>query len=269
MRTVLIPTNFSAKAHNATQYVVDMFASEAIHYVLLHAYDVPYQPNEIMVSSVLETLKNEVEQNLAKEKSNLEAKVSFNHSIVSTITGIGSVMDVIRYNEEINPDFIVLATSGRREVNMFLIGSNTQQVLKNTDIPLIVVPQGRKYKKFKNIVYGSDLKSLSQECLKPLIRLLDRTDADLTVVHVGELDDIQAKVSEDELKSILGDRMTAFIQYDAPEISQGLEDCVRKVDADLLVVVDRKRTFFKRLFHHSITKTVEKNTLVPLLVLHE
>lgn len=269
MRTVLIPTNFSAKTRNAMKYVGDMFADEAIHYILLHAYDVPYQPNEIMVSSVLDAMKKDVERSLTKEIDLFKSFLSHDRSIISSITGIGSVMDVIRYNKSISPDFIVLATSGRKEVNMFLVGSNTQQILKNTEVPLLVIPNGRSYRKFENIVYGSDLKSLSVECLKPLHRLLDRTEAKLTVVHVGELSPDQKQESESELRALMGDRMTSFIQYQAPEISQGLEDCVRKVSADLLVVVDRKRSFFQRLFHQSVTKSIERNTLVPLLVLHE
>ena len=64
MRTIFLPTDFSPKSENAMKYAAEMFHTEPIHFVLIHSYDIPYQPNEVIISSILETLKEDVEKNL-------------------------------------------------------------------------------------------------------------------------------------------------------------------------------------------------------------
>ncbi|WP_236978335.1 universal stress protein [Membranihabitans maritimus] len=269
MRTVFLPTNFSEKSRNAMKYACDLFHEEPMHFVLLHAYDIPYQPNEIMVSSLLENMKEDVEIKLKAEEVRLQEMIQHPDSQITKKLGIGSVVDVVKFNEDLDADFIVVGIKGDREIREFLVGSNTEQIIKSTDVPVLVIPNGTKYSKYKNIVYGSDLKSVKDESIAPMIRLLERTEANLSVVHIGELSDEEKDVSLKELDKLLGERMTSFIQFESDEIIKGLERCVDQTKADLLVLVDRKRNFFQRIFHKSVTKSIGMRTHVPLLVLHE
>src|SRR5690625_7365223 len=114
-----------------------MFHEEAMHYVLIHSYDIPYQPNEVMVSSILETLKEEVEAKLAEQAELLRSFLHSDGNVISRRIGMGSVVDMIRYNEDMDPDFVLIGTRGaRRSPTDYMIGSNTMMVFKyltNTD----------------------------------------------------------------------------------------------------------------------------------------
>lgn len=270
MRTIFLPTDFSPKSENAMRYACDMFHAEPMHYVLIHSYDVPYQPNEVIVSSVLETLKNEVALRLEKETELLKSFLKNEDSIISRRMGVGSVVDIIQYNDDLNPDFVFMGTRGeKRSARDFLLGSNTMQVLKGIDTPVLAVPEGCRYQKLRHIIFGSDLQSVSEEVLTPLKNLLHRTDANLTVVHVGDITEETMKSSFGELKAVLGDRLSSFEHIAGSEVVDGLQETAHRRGADLLVLVDRKRNFFQRIFHKSVTYKVSWKTQIPMLVLHD
>lgn len=270
MRTIFLPTDFSSKSENAMKYVVDMYHNEPIHYVLIHSYDIPYQPNEVIISSILETLKADVERNLKIQEEKLRSMFHIEGNLITRRMGVGSVVDMINYNEDMNPDFVVMGTRGKsRTAGDYVIGSNTIHVIKSVDIPVFAIPDGCKYSKLEHIVFGSDLKSLSSDVLQPLNRVLDRTQANLTVVHVGEISDESREESMRELDKLMGDRMTSFIHINSSEIVEGLRRTARDNHADLIVLVDRKRNFFQRIFHKSVTKKMGWKTEIPMLVLHE
>src|SRR5690625_7892187 len=105
MRTIFLPTDFTTKSQNAMKYACDMFHEEAMHYVLIHSYDIPYQPNEVMVSSILETLKEGVEAKLADRAELLRSVLHSDGNVISRRIGLGSVVDMVRCNEDMAPDF--------------------------------------------------------------------------------------------------------------------------------------------------------------------
>lgn len=252
------------------KYAVEMFRDEPIHYVIIHSYDIPYQPNEVIISSILETLKEEVEKNLDKEEKKLLALIQKPGNKISKRLGVGSVVDMIKYNEDMEPDFVFMGTRGPSHGAMnFLIGSNTIQVLKSIETPVFAIPENCTYTKLKKIVFGSDLKALSDEVIAPLKRVLDRTDATLTVVHVGDISAASRENSINDLEKLMGDRMAAFLQIDSSEIVEALQQTTRDHQADLLVLVDRKRNFFQRIFHKSVTEKIGWKTEIPMLVLHD
>lgn len=252
------------------KYAANMFHDEPIHFVLIHSYDIPYQPNEVIISSILETLKDEVDKNLLKQEQLLKSFFYNEANVITKRVGVGSVVDMINYNEDMNPDFVVMGTRGkRRSSSGYLIGSNTLQVLKSVDIPVLAIPENCSYSKLQRIVFGSDLKAISQDVIRPLSNLLKRTDADLTVVHVGEISEESKESSMKELEQLMGTRMTSFVQIDSTEIVEELRRTATESGADLLVLVDRKRNFFQRIFHKSVTKKIGWKTEIPMLVLHE
>lgn len=270
MRTIFLPTDFSSKSENAMKYAVDMYQDEPMHYVLIHSYDIPYQPNEVIISSILETLKEDIEHNLKQQESRLRSMFHREGNLITWRMGVGSVVDMIKYNEDMEPDFVVMGTRGRsQKPGGFLIGNNTLQVLKSVDVPILVIPDGCTYSPLKHIVFGSDLKALSEEVIRPLNRVLDRTRASLTVVHVGEISEESRERSLQELNQLMGDRMTSFVQINSSEIVEGLRKTALDTHSDLLVLVDRRRNFFQRIFHRSVTQEIGWKTEIPMLVLHE
>ena len=270
MRTIFLPTDFSPKSENAMKYAAEMFRGEPIHFVLIHSYDIPYQPNEVIISSILETLKKDVEINLEEQERRLRSFFSSEGNVITRRMGVGSVVDMINYNEDMNPDFVVMGTKGNRRSNSgYMIGSNTLQVLKSVDVPVLAIPENCTYSKLQRIVFGSDLKAMTRDLIRPLNRVLDRTDATLTVVHVGDISEESRESSIQELDRLMGKRMTSFVQINSSEIVEGLRRTAKENNANLIVLVDRKRNFFQRIFHKSVTQKIGWKTEIPMLVLHE
>lgn len=270
MRTVFLPNDFSPKSENAMKYAAKMFHDEPIHYVLIHSYDIPYQPNEVIISSILETLKEDVDRNLLKQEHILKSFFKNETNVITKRVGVGSVVDMINYNEDMNPDFVVMGTRGSRQSSSgYLIGSNTLQVLKSVDVPVLAIPENCSYSKLKRIIFGSDMKAITHDVVRPLTRMLERTDADLTVVHVGDISEESKRNTVEELEQLMGPRMTSFVQIQSTDIVEELRRTARENKADLLVLVDRKRNFLQRIFHKSVTRTIGWKTEIPMLVLHE
>src|SRR5690625_4432979 len=168
------------------------------------------------------------------------------------------------------PDFYFIGTRGRREKSQrFSHGYHSAVGFENGKTPVFAIPDGSQYRKYQHIIFGSDLKSITPDVVAPLKRVLERTDADLTVIHVGDIDPQRKKQSMEELRPVIGPRMSDFQVVSSSEVVEGLQNAALDIRADLLVLVERKRNFFQRLFHRSVTREIGWKTRIPMLVLHD
>lgn len=270
---ILVPTDFSKSAYNAFKFAVEIAKRNGATIVLHHAYSLPVVYNEAQVTAnFLDSIKAESEQQL-NEMCEYERKLYAEHSfVIETEMSQGRLIDGIaddiatgRY------DLIVMGTTGATgAVQKFFIGSNTAEVMTQSTIPVMAIPESSWYTGFGKIVLATDLKHIpdaaSFKILNALAKLFDATVHILTIIpDADNVPDADQSSSVDKFTAIFSGVKHIFSSKVSKDITIGIDEYIDENNADLLVMLPQKHGFFDRLFNKSITKEMAYHVRIPMM----
>jgi nucleotide-binding universal stress UspA family protein len=284
MKHILVPTDYSTTALNATNYALNLAKQIKAKVTLLHIYNIPVPPTDFpMVVSSIDEIENSNKQQLKKHVDELTTK----HPEVLEIKGIvklGFVFDEIKCVVETEKvDLIIMGITGAGRIAEIIIGSNATRVVQNLNCPAIIIPPGANYKPIKNIVFACDYtESEKYKAIDTLVEYVKMLDAKLMVLNIGNPSEKHTYSKE------LAGRLLEYIfenASEAPElpnkidysmhkrkdedITHGINRFAEKYNADLIVMIPKKNDFLSNLFNKSNTKKMAFHTHIPVLTLHE
>ncbi len=273
MKTILLPTDFSANSKNAIRYAFEFCKGTACRFMLVQAYHVNYYPSDIVesIDDALATYKQQLQTLLDEMLAEFPEAKAFEFK-VEAIPGFLS--DVVnRLVERENPDMVIMGTKGASGLPEVLLGSNASGVINKTKCPVLLVPENATYRTPRHIVFASDQKAMHDiQHLNPMVAIADQFNATVHVVHVCE--EHETHLVE---KAIEGLKLNEFLDgvdhdyhvVDAYRAVEGLDQYLETHNADLLTMVTRENNFIQQIFHKSVTKQMALHTKVPLLALHD
>lgn len=278
MNTILIPTDFSETAKNATRYAVKLAESLDIKKLILYnAYQKPVSGDPMMDAVELydiQSFKEISEEGLRNFKHEVEAFCLPGIEII-TISEFNllssGVNEVCRDN---NVDLIVMGITGSGSgLEERLIGSNTIHIAKHTTIPVIIIPAEAAFKPVNRIVLACDFKKVVETTpVDALKSILNATKAHLFVLHVDETGKSPSQESTFEsllLDTLLQGYNPEYHFVNNPDIVDGINQFAVEKQVDLIVTIPKKHGLFESLFHRSNTKKLAFHTDIPLMVVHE
>jgi len=269
--TILFLTDFSENARNAITYGLRAFPSDTYTYILLNCYPRIHTTTEVNIS-LSEKMRLESYDALKKEADAIRqlmgAELTF-----EKIAYLGFLNEAVNYvAEHHHPDLVVMGTKGETGLPAILLGSHASSLIKATNLPLMIVPEEARFTGLKHIILAADLKTLNKpEHLEPLSELAELFDSRLTIVNVVKEDaapDAEATDDRDSVKDNFADQQIEFRYIHDHNIGHGIAQYVHDHPCDLLVVVERSRSFIIDLFHRSVSKNLALHAETPLLVLH-
>lgn len=276
MKTIIVPTDFSAVSANAARYAAAM--AEPLHasITLFHAFPIPLAFSEVPVpSQVFDALQKDAEYFMAKAKTNLELVAPSSVKIHTQICP-GTFLTGLREICDASPPYaVVMSSHGNAGLEHLLLGSETAATVKHLPWPLIVVPRGAKFKAPKKIALACDFERVSSTVPAGVIKDLVQTfGASLAVVHVHKKakQDYKEEVIEGatDLQDMLADLHPSYhFLDDSADIAETILHFVEQNEIDLVIGFPKKRGLLEGLFHKSQTKALAQQTLVPFLAFHE
>lgn len=260
MQNILVPIGFTESAQNTLQYAID-FASEIDAKIFVfRAYSAQTKAGTIInidgiiareTNLYLRTMVNSV------DRKNVDVKL---------IAAKGSVVDSAQaIDHELGIDLIIIGAKSNSIKEEIFLGKTAGSLVKQTDLPILAVPDGYKYAPVNNILMAFKSGIVrSKTALKPLQFIVDKfnTDVNLLLVKTPNYTDEDLVLNKDleQLKSSLTitEKATTF---------QGVLAHFQKNQPDMLCVITRKRGFFKKLWEKNTILKEEFHATVPLLVL--
>lgn len=269
MKKILISTDFSKNSYNAANYAIQLFGTTDVEYLLINTYMEPKAVTAVVVS-LNDYLRKESLEGLEEHVKAIRSE--FDGININTKVYYGEPANTIKAvstNESF--DYVVVGTKGASDVENFLIGSNTLEVIKTVDVPLIMIPLGCEFSGMKKIAIASDLHKLNHAGLiSPLVSIAQDNHAEVCVlnVHVDETNYNEAEQGF-ELHNKLEGVEHSFHSEINSDVVNGIEKFVDEKDINMLGIVARKHNFFERIFHKSVTQELSKLAHFPMLILHE
>lgn len=270
MKHILLTTDFSENAKHSIHYAIELWGKKEVQYTLVNSY---YEPGSIdAVVSLTDYIREEAEKGLEREKERLLEKYGPKLSL-KTVSRYGDFVAVANeLNGEQAFDYAVLGSKGVSKLELFFMGSNTLNAVKHLRASLLIVPQSAALNHPKHIAFAADYAHMSDlEHIQPMVQLARHLKADVSIVHVSEEErrDYKQALEGFGIHNTLEGIKHSFHTEIADDSIEGIQNYLNREQVDILALVARKRDFFERLIHRSVTKNLAVMTSTPLLILRD
>jgi nucleotide-binding universal stress UspA family protein len=281
MKTYLVPIDFSHASTNAAGFAAELSKQTNVeNIVLLNAYYV--SPIETMLPSpdMVQLLEDEVEQEAAdriKKLEHLQHKLSklvrAGVTISIHLNRSHLLRAVVENVAAKNADLVILGSKGNTSKGESQIGSHVVSISKASPVPVIVVPPNYSFEDIKRVVVACDFDKVKETVpLESLKKLLDRKKFELLVVNIDKESrhlsgDAERKAEESALYNMLKPYQPKYSYVNNPDVINGILQFATDSDAQLVIALPHKYSFFQSLLHDSVSQQLAKIAAVPVLLL--
>ncbi|MBS1546550.1 MAG: universal stress protein [Bacteroidetes bacterium] len=260
MKHILLPSDFSDASFNAAKFALGLYGTKDAEYTFLNVYLKLAYRNALLPPG--QDTERASRNGLRRMERRFRKEAGTVHlALRSSFSALANAMEEA---DDAKPvDLVVMGTQG--EGNYGLVGRNTSAAVTSATLPVIAVPARWQPVKLDRILFADDGVEDTAYSLEPLLDIVRRTGAALTVLHVDQGADTTGQRAK--LKALLKNVPHTVKSVAGAEVVPALERLVAEEGADLVAVVRRQRSFWHRLFNGSTSKRMALHTNVPLLVL--
>lgn len=270
MKRILVPTDFSAHADNALKVAAQIAKKTKGEIFLLHMLEIPTQMNDAItgatgIPEVMLFIKkaNETLQK-TKEKDFLEGiKVSESVKFERAFEGI------LSFSKKNKIDLIVMGSHGVSGIEEVLIGSNTEKIVRLSDVPVLVIKKNTTEFTSANFVFASDFSKEIKKPFKKMIEFASIFNAKLNLVMICTPNSFKpTAVSEQIIKDFMSGfdiKNYSTHIYNDVNIEKGIRNFSNSIDADLIGLCTHGRTGLAHFFTGSISEDLVNHAVKPVI----
>ncbi len=274
MKTIIVPTDFSAISNNAMDYAVGLAKQTGSSILLFHAYQVPVSMTDVPIVLVsVEELQKNAETKMADVKKSLEQTTGGSTKIYAE-TKLGDTVDELEeLCNRIKPFAVVMGTKGATGLERVFFGSTTLTTIKHLSWPVIVVPPGKKYSAIKKIGFACDFREVVETTPAHFIKeFVKEFNAEIHVLNV-DYKNVHFKPETPEqsvlLHTMLEDLNPKYDFIEDENIEAGIEKFAEKNNLDLVITIPKKHKLLEGLFKRSHTRDLVFHSHLPIMCVHE
>lgn len=280
---ILFPTDGSEGADVALDHVLDVANANGSTVHLLNVADTTQDSVVQVRGDVIDVLENEGEEIVAQaaERSR-ERRIE---SVTEVLQG-DPYRTIIDYATDRDIDLIAIPTHGRRGLERLLLGSTTERVVRQSDVPVLTIRPSddrRIRHPYRDVLVATDGSSPAMEALSLGIDVSRSEGAALhllsaityltlgvdvrTDVHRAELE-ASAKQILSEAAEIAADAGVESVSETVewgPSIHETILTYIDDNDVGLVVVGTHGRTGFDRYLIGSVTEYLVRMSPIPVL----
>ncbi len=263
MKKILVPCDFSDSAIQAFEFAVKIVHKSKGEIILFHALDVPGLHDTMQISesyfgeNYLKDLKVKAEKSLEEMKSKWVKEAVRVRSLVEHGPTTTTILHIA---EEYKADLIVMGTQGASGFKEFLIGSNTEKIVRLSPLPVLAVRKSHKLSVIKNIVFPTTLDPDQNRLLTHLKELQNFFSAKLHFLQVNTPHNMKRTADE---KVMMEDyvRKFGFENYTLNTRNhfyeqEAIMNFTTEIKADMIAMGTHSRKGLAHLFSGSVAEDV-------------
>ncbi len=271
IKTILVPTDFSALSKNALKVAAKMAQRHHAKLIVSHAINTYYlidrSGKQVIGSQTIQENTDRVTAKLNKlrvsfqEKYNLDIDTRIcNHNIVDSIN------DLILTDKV---DIVVMGTSGKQKMKQFILGSNSYNVLLHANCSVLLIPEKSKKTSFKKILFPVRVEHELDQKAALSILLANKNNGGIMLLGVGDLAQmVTIKKAYIEMKKNL---FLKSANYNSEfQLSHDNADIITKAandkNSDIIILADQDEDSWKSFMADNFFKKIINGTDIPLLI---
>lgn len=260
MKTILVPLGNSDKAICTLQYAIDFASVTGAKIYVIQVYGLA---NATYAMKKMDTI---LEADSKEELAHILSKVDTKNIEIVSKPVKGQIADSItRIAKQLDVDLIIASAKNNSADSSIYLGPITGSIVKQTELPMLVIPKGFKFKPINKVLLGLRSGMLKHaHVLDPLYILKETFKTKVSLLHViTPHNTIEDNVLNSDFESV-SDKL---INSENATVFQGVLEHKIEIKPDVICVIRRKRGFFNRLWAQNSVKKIDFESRVPLLVL--
>ncbi|MBA5793308.1 universal stress protein [Flavobacterium sp. xlx-214] len=259
MNKILVPTDFSAQAYNALKAAAGIARKSNAEIILLHIIDLPQETMDMIKPGYDLPEIMFFKQHAEARLSEISLSQDLNGLTVSQILKLGRTFDeVTTVAKDQNIDLIVMGSHGASGFKELFIGSNTEKVIRTSEIPVLAIKGDQAEVKFDKVIVANDFTEEVKQNFQKIINFLKsnggtphflmvNTPNNFKPTHVAE------EMAHDFLKQFQLENYQ-FSIYNDLDIEKGILNFAERENADLIAMGTHGRKGFARFLNGSISE---------------
>lgn len=269
MKNILVPTDFSEQAENALKVAVAIAKKQKASIYLLHTMELPsHLAHSKDTSALPETIyfiklaEKRFEELLQKEYlKDIDVYNALGHGEIFS--------DIKEATVENNIDLVVMGSHGASGFKEMFIGSNTEKVVRTSDIPVLAIKNKHTTFKIKDFVFATDFSIGGVKAFDKAQKFAKTMGAKIHLLHVntpsGFKSSSQAKEMMEEFLKGLGAENYTLNVYNEFSVEKGVLNFAREMNADLVGMSTHGRKGLSHFFNGSISEDLVNHANMPVI----
>lgn len=259
MKKILVPTDFSEQAFNALKAAAGIARKSNAEIILLHIIDLPQETMDMVRPGYdlpeIIFFKNHAESRLTETSLSPE----LNGLTVSQVLKLGrtfsEVTEVAKAN---NVDLIVMGSHGASGFKELFIGSNTEKVIRTSEVPVLAIKGNESEIKFDKVVVANDFTEDVKDSFQRIINFLKTNGGTPHFLLVNTPNNFKSThVAEEMAHNFLQQfdlEGYEFSIYNDIDIEKGILNFAERINADLIAMGTHGRKGFARFLNGSVSE---------------
>ncbi|WP_179008212.1 universal stress protein [Winogradskyella forsetii] len=273
MKKIIVPVDFSEHSEFALEAAASLAQKFGSELIVLHMLEL----SNAIITSTHEALSQEAVfyLKLAEQKFDtfLDKPYLEDIQVTPIVKHFKVWSEVNDVAQEHNADLIIMGSHGASGIKEVLVGSNTEKVVRYSDIPVLVVKHNPILFDFEDVVFACDF---TEEAVKPYLSaraIFDKLGAKTHLVYVNSPDgnfksssEIDKKVAN-FLKRADGDleNMSKVNVVSDYSIEKGILNFANVIGADVIAVATHGRKGLSHFFEGSVSEDIANHSTLPVI----
>ena len=272
MKKILVPIDFSDEAKYACKVASQIAKKTDSEIILLHMLDIPTEAIDPIESNNLRGGGQAIfiMKAIHKKFEKIKSLPFFDGVKITEDVKFHKAFDgVIEESKKYNVDLIVMGSQGATGLKEMLVGSNTEKVVRHSNIPVLVIKHDVDNFDINDIIFASDFGEESKKSFLNVIDFANIFKAKLHLLFINTIHNFEStKKSKGKLKNFISDfdiKDHTLNIYNDSTIEEGILNFGKEIDADIIAINTHGRSGLSQLFSESISKELANHALRPII----
>ncbi len=269
MKSIIVPVDFSEQSEQALKVAGTLAKNHDAELLVLHMLElspaIMSESGYVSQEQVVHLIKiGEKRFNDFLDKTYLEGV-----NITPIIKHYKVFSEVNEVAEKHGADLIVMGSHGTDGLQEIFIGSNTERVVRNSDVPVLVVKGEIDKFSPKKFVFACDFQEENVPAIKKASEMAKLLNAELIPLYINtpgdeflSTQDAYDKISPFLNKADLGLQVEIYNDY---SVEKGVLNFAESVSADLIGIPTHGRKGLSHFFMGSIGEDIANHSKTPVI----
>lgn len=271
MKRILVPIDFSEQAEHAMKTAAQIARKSSGKVFLLHMINLPSNDTDMAAHGDASNPAKMLFLQKVHEKFEELKEMDYMQGIevAEEVRFHKTFAGIIDYSHELNIDLIVMGSHGATGLKEMFIGSNTEKVVRNSDIPVLVVKKGVDVPHIKKFVFASDFSDEVKPSFGRFVKFAAKFNAEIDLLFVNTIHNFESThITSKRLKEfVLNYEMPKFTLniYNDTSVERGILNFAKDTDADVIALNTHQRKGLSSMFNDSISEDLVNHALKPVI----
>jgi len=270
MKKILIPTDFSKHAEYALKVAAQIARKNNGEIILLHMLELPQQGSDAVGSGKelpeIMFFKNAAINRLEElmDEDYLDG-IKVSEAVLFELAFEG----VLKASKINDVDLVVMGSHGASGYKEMFIGSNAEKVVRNSEVPVLIIKKEQENFDVNNFVFASDFSEEIKKPFEKVVEFANKFDATLHLAMINTPNNFKpTSLSEQIMNEFVANfKINKFEThvYNESNVEKGILNFSNSINADLIGMSTHGRKGLSHFFNGSISEDLVNHASRPVI----